>query len=127
MSVCARWRNDFFASGRCCRCMCCWDAVPLTRCFQRVWSRFRTVKIAPVNEGCTGVHSGEENSEQKPRETFHGVDANRSVTACQCLRPFHDGGQACTMPMLEQNLTSDRGYGFRTYESLQGMYGATVV
>src|SRR5207253_4897798 len=105
----ARWRSDFFASSRCCRCVCCCDTVPLARRFQGIWSRFRTVKIAPVNERCTGVHSGEKKSQQKPRETFHSIDANRSVTACQCLRLFHEGDQGCTMPLLEQNLTSVRG------------------
>jgi hypothetical protein len=124
ISAYARGGNDFFASSR---CVCCCDAVPLARRFQGIWSRFRTVKIAPVNECGTGIHSGEEKSQQKPRETFHGVDANRSVTACQRLRLFHEGGQACAMPMLEQNLTSVRGYGLRTYESRQGRNAATVV
>ena len=127
ISAYARWGNDFFASSRCCRCVCCCDAVPLARRFQGIWSRFRTVKIAPVNECCTGIHSGEKKCQQKPHETFHGVDANRSVAACQCLRLFHERGQGCTMQMLEQNFTSVRGYGLRTYESRQGRNAATVV
>jgi hypothetical protein len=127
ISAYARWGNDFFASSCRRRCVCCCGTVPLARRFQGIWSRFRTVKIAPVNECGTGIHSGKEKSQQKARETFHGVDANRSVTACQCLRIFHEDGQGCTMPMLEQNLTSVRGYGLRTYESRQGRNAATVV
>src|SRR5882762_9353784 len=124
ISAYARWGNDFFAS---CRCVCCCDAVPLARRFQGIWSRFRTVKIPPVNECCTGIHSGEKKSQQKPRKTFHVVDANRSVARCQCLRLFREGGQGCTIECLEQNLTSVRGYGLRTYESRQGRNAATVV
>src|SRR3984893_15033765 len=86
ISAYARWGNDFFASSGRRRCVCCCGTVPLARRFQGIWSRFRTVKIAPVNECGTGIHSGDEKSQQKPRETFHGVDANRSATACQCLR-----------------------------------------
>ena len=93
ISAYARWGNDFFASSCRRRCVCCCGTVPLARRFQGIWSRFRTVKIAAVNECGTGIHSGKEKSQQKPRETFHGVDANRSVTACQCLRLFHKGGR----------------------------------
>jgi len=78
--------NDFFGPRHHCGCACRCDAVPLTGRFQRIWSRFRTVKIAPVNECCTGVHSGQKKNEQERRQPFHGADANRNVKACQRLR-----------------------------------------
>ena len=93
VSTHAPWLNDFFASSGRCRCACRCDAVPLTRRFQRIWSWFRTVKIAPVNECCAGLHSRHKKNQQEQREPFHGVDANRSVTACQCSPLLHDGGR----------------------------------
>jgi hypothetical protein len=120
-------RNGFFAPSRRCRRVRRRDAVPLARCFQRIGSRFRTVKIAPVNERCTRIHTDEEKNQQKPREPFHGIDANRSATACQCLRLFHQVRQGCAMPILRGNSLSVRGYGLRTYKSRQGRNAATVV
>ena len=124
ISARARWLNDFFASSRgACRC----DAVPLTRRFQRIWPRFRTVKIAPINECCTGVHSGQKKNEQEGRQPFHGVDTNRNVKACQCLRLRRRQVGGCAMPMLKRHSLSVRGYGSRTYETRQGRNAATVV
>jgi len=61
------------------------------------------------------------------RQPFHGVDANRNVKACQCLRLRRRQVGGCTMPMLKRHSLSVRGYGLRTYETRQGRNAATVV
>ena len=127
ISSCAHWLNDFFAPSRRRRRACCCDAIPLTRRFQRIRPRFGTVKIPPVNECCTGVHCGQKKNEQERHQPFHRADANRSIASCQCMAISKKGSRACAMPMFEENSTSVRGYGLRTYKSRQGRNAATVV
>ena len=74
----------------------------------------------------------EKKNQQEQREPFHGVDANRSATHCQCSIRFRTkegtiGVRELRMSMVRGNLLSVRGYGLRTYESRQGRNAATVV
>ena len=56
--------------------------------FQRVRRRLRAIEIAAINERSARVRCGAKNHEQKKRQPFHSVDANKSVMACQCPVPF---------------------------------------
>jgi hypothetical protein len=74
--------------------------------FQRVRRRLRAIQIAAINERSARVRRGEKNEEQRQRQPFHSVDANRSVTACQCPGPFcktrlHDGDVAGRFPFRQ--------------------------
>ncbi len=74
----AGWRDRFAAHGG-----DCGRRRHLSHCLYRIGRGLRAVKIAAINERSARVRHGEKNQEQKQRQPFHSVDANRSFVACQ--------------------------------------------
>ena len=79
-------RRDLSRCSLCsdCRGRALRDAVPLAGSFQRIRRRLGAIKITPVHKCCARCRRNENRNKQEQSEPFHALDANRSLTRCQC-------------------------------------------